>query len=1066
MNLSYPLRELPVLEESDVVVCGGSLAGVALAVTFARQGRRVVIVEPRTYLGREITATQRPWVRVTNSYTAGAALPEPLARCVAAGNTQPAHGEFPLVMDAVKTSLEDALLEAGVVLIYASLPVAVISDQEHIHVVIGNKSGRQVLSCRLLVDATETAVACRAAGAHFAPAAGQIYTLTLEFTGIGPLPGTSLEVPPDLGVLDNRLLFHAGYRDNGHWLVECPFALPAHTASALDLTQREVTARRRAMQVAAHLLTHVPAFAKAYLATVGYELAGPLTPPLAGGTPSWASTLTGVALQPGQLTLADFAAPQPGVWTLHAARVEASLAAHFAEPAHACTLGAALATQLDQHWDACCAGATADDTPRPAMEPPLTALEIREPPQPQRGRAYPHQAIPPQALPALTTTDVLVVGGGTSGATAAYTAGRAGLRTALVDMNPGLGGTGTYGGIHTYWYGRRVGFSAEVMSMVDAMHDKLGLDRLGGPLPTWNIEAKIQALLDATDQAGVEMILNALVIGAVVEGNHVRGVVVATRWGPVALLAAAVIDASGDGDVAAYAGARYVYGSERDHTVMYTYMAQVAQPGRPRNVKTGMVDVANIVDYTRAILDERRRRKERDHDHGIYMAPRESRHIRADLVMSLTDQLVRRAWPDVINIAFSNNDIKGQSSSDWVMIGLISPNLEIEIPYRALIPNGLENILVVGKAYSATHDALAAPRMQPDLENLGGVGALAAAQAIRNQVPLRAIDVRALQTELVQAGVLPSRVLTRTLMPLAFTDEELAQLAGELDATRPLYDYSDMELNVPFEGRIPLVDLLCAGPQAVPVLEQALATAEGPRQLLLAKALALVGSRAGVPVLIAAAEQALSADQLPVRTARIRHAGFPPDQNAAPDVAFVLHALTAARDARALPLWERIVGLLAGVTQAEVLDRDMAYYYYVVSVCFGAERLGDPAAAPLLRRLHSYPLFRQRVRKTGFEPDWLDERMAYLELVIGRALARCGDPEGFVILINYLDDNRALLTEHAHTELIAITGQDLGKDAAAWGQWLELEGESLGARPWQQPSDPVLAWDEKILIEP
>ncbi|WP_425283883.1 FAD-dependent oxidoreductase [Lihuaxuella thermophila] len=52
-------------------------------------------------------------------------------------------------------------------------------------------------------------------------------------------------------------------------------------------------------------------------------------------------------------------------------------------------------------------------------------------------------------------------------------------------------------------------------------------------------------------------------------------------------------------------------------------------------------------------------------------------------------------------------------------MGCIPPNLLIEIPYRMLLPKGLDGILVIGKAISATHDALPAIRMQADLENLG-----------------------------------------------------------------------------------------------------------------------------------------------------------------------------------------------------------------------------------------------------------------------------------------------------------------------------------------------------------
>jgi hypothetical protein len=329
-------------------------------------------------------------------------------------------------------------------------------------------------------------------------------------------------------------------------------------------------------------------------------------------------------------------------------------ATSLGEPVAACNLAANFAQALNQHWSSASTLAELASEPLPLEDKqPTSSLFIRESKQPQRGQRYAWCEASPLPLATVKQSEVLVVGGGTSGATAAMTAGAQGVTTVLVEMNPGLGGTGTYGGIHTYWFGRRVGFAANVMALVDEMHDHLGHDRQSGPLPTWNIEAKIEALLRANWANGVDIALNTLVIGTIVEetdaGLAVRGIAAATRYGPVALLGQVVIDASGDGDVAAYAGADYVYGAERDHSLMYTYMAQVAQPGRPRNVKTSMIDVTNIEDYTRAIIDERRRRKERDHDHGIYMAPRESRHIKADTVLSLTDQLIKRCWPDVVN---------------------------------------------------------------------------------------------------------------------------------------------------------------------------------------------------------------------------------------------------------------------------------------------------------------------------------------------------------------------------------------------------------------------------------
>jgi hypothetical protein len=538
----------------------------------------------------------------------------------------------------------------------------------------------------------------------------------------------------------------------------------------------------------------------------------------------------------------------------------------------------------------------------------------------------------------------------------------------------------------------------------------------------------------------------------------------------MALLSDVVIDATGDGDVAAFAGADYVYGSEREHNVMYAYLPQIPSPGRPRNVKTSMVDTTNIADYNRALLAERRRGLEGDHDHGVYIGPRESRHIRGDVVLTFTDQLTLRSFPDVAFIAFSNHDMKGESTSDWIRMGLQAPNLEIEIPYRALIPRGLEHILVVGKAYSATHDALAGPRMMPDLENLGGVAATAAAMAVKSGKSLREIDVRALQERLVAVGALPEHVLTRTLGPLAYSQEELARMIDGLDPHKPLQTYSDAEVGEHQEGRVPVVDLMCAGPRVIPLLAQALERAEeqgdSPRQVLLARMLSILGSTAGVEVLVSTLEEQLSHGELPGRDVEVRHAGrHPPNQGAAPDAANLLYALGMAQDPRALPIWRRIAELLDGAGEDEILDPVKAWYYYVSYTAYGAERLGDPAAIPILSRLHSYPPLHHRGVRRGFEADFLPERLAYLEILIGRALARCGSPEGYLILINYLDDVRALLAEHAHAELVAISGQDWGKSMAAWSAWLEREDDALEPVPWTGPTEPVAAWGDDILIE-
>ncbi|MEK7407352.1 MAG: FAD-dependent oxidoreductase [Acidobacteriota bacterium] len=1064
---------LPVLRSGEVVIAGGSFAGVAAALELARVHRKVVLVEPRTYLGREATATLRPWVarkeplpavvqactgvenpfQYLNPYLNPAALP--------AITYTPSGHEIALKLDKVKLSLEDQLLAAGVELIYASFPVGLYLEGKALAgLIIGNKSGRQILPCRMILDTTETAVVARLAGAAFEPSPGGAqFTRTIEFEGVQPLGESSLPVPAELGIAGDRVALHRGYRGEGHVLVECALSLPVGDFEPADAMRREIEARRRTMQVASHLVNQAPAFHKAFLAATSYELSGPHTSPMKGPAPEWAGGLGSVEAPAlgadGRMPLAALAGPVRGVWCLEAARVKPSQTALLRDAVAAALVGEAFAKAAAAHWDAMSSGAVSAE---PAAPPAVTAaageLEVMEPESPQRGRRYELRAVPPEEAPVFREVDVLVVGGGTSGATAAAVAAREGVKTLVVEMNPGLGGTGTIAGVDSYWFGRRVGFAARVTEKVKEVHQSIRYDPGKGNTPRWNIEAKMFALLREAEQAGAEVLFNAIATAAIVEGNQVRGAVLATRYGPRAVLAKVTIDATGDGDVAVSAGAESVYCSSMDHFGMWCNFAQFITPGRNTNHFTGSVDTGNIDDATRSILAGRRRGNN-CHDHGVYLAARESRHILADTVLTLTDELRQRAWPDVVNIHYSNHDAKGKSCSQWTHVGLIPPHLEIEIPYRILLPKGLENILIGGKAISATHDGLASIRMQADIETLGGIEGLAAAKAVREGKTPRRIDVGELQQRLVQEGILPKEVLTRKLKPRRYTDAELKQLVAAMMGDQPLLAYQKMDMFEVLRSRIPFVEVSTAGPRVVPLLEAALETARASPRVVAAKALALYGSRAAVPTLVGEIEKVLSvARKVPPRTNDINHAGFPPDIGAMPDVVYLIYALGMTRDRRALGVWRRVAEIL-DPREEDFRDRVRSAFSYVDSVCFGAERLGDPEAIPILERLHAYPTLRDQGSGRGFQPDYFKERQAMCELAIGKALSRCGSAKGVALVIGYLDDNRAALAEQAHSHLVRIAGRDYGKDSGLWTAWLERVKESLAPQPLMQDLDTV-----------
>jgi hypothetical protein len=1053
---------LPVLRKADVVVIGGSVAGVAAALQFARAGRKVVLVEHRIYLGREVSATLKPWVDL-GKLASSRQVPELIAACLKKQATAEAEGEIPLWMDAFKVTLENLLLEAGVELVYAALPTEAIMIAGDIRgVVIGNKSGRQAILGRLVLDTTATAVVARIAGAEFAPEAASDFHFIrmMEMEGVGHLEVSALEVPAELGIAGNRLTIHAGYRGNGHVLVECPMELKAGKLDLEGMMQREIEARHRTMRVATYLVQTISKFKDAKLGICGYELDGWQTTQMAGPIPAWAREIKDLEFSDKNQTairvsLGNFAGPVKGLWCLNeAARLEDRWRNLLRDPVDAALAGSAFArTLIPTLGNGELSGA--DETGYGIPDYPPHGLEVKSQDSPQRGRFYERLTVAPVQVPVLRESDFLVVGGGTCGATCANSAGCEGAKTILLELCPGLGGTGTIGGVCAYWYGRYwAGFALRNTNLVDAVHKSIHwptpANELNGP---WNIEAKMYALLKDAEQSGVELFFNTITIAAVLQDNQVRGVVAATPYGPMAVLSKITADTTGDGDVAAFAGAKFFYGAARDHYPMWFNLAQYLRPTESRWHFGHTVDVSNIDDYTRAILIGRRRGP-KCHDHGNYIATRESRHIMGDVVLTLTDMLRHRAWPDVINLGAGQMDCHRRVASNWIRVGLLMPILPTEMPYRALLPRGLENILVGGKAFSGTHDALYNMRNQPEMENLGGAMGVAAAYAVRDGVSPRRVDLRKVQKRLTQAGTLLPEMLIRQINDDPLDEAAIRAFVKQLDG-RHLSAWEDIpmakESDPHYREKIPFVEICTADPAlAVPILEQEMAEATGDRQLRLAQALAMFGSKAGVPVLIAAIERSIASGKVPLRTSdqgekdegAVEHTGIgiptPP--------ADLVYSLGMTRDPLALAVWNQLGALVT--PEPEDFSNELPWpFHYVDSICYGAELLGDPAAIPILKKIHSQSTLQNQSAKKGFQIDFDLEKRALTEVTLARTLARLGSTEGYETLIDYLDDNRANLAEFAHMSLEELTECNNGKNPRAWRQWLDGARGSLRPIP-------------------
>lgn len=159
-------------------------------------------------------------------------------------------------------------------------------------------------------------------------------------------------------------------------------------------------------------------------------------------------------------------------------------------------------------------------------------------------------------------TDVLVLGSGPSGFAAAYTAAKNGAKVILVEQSGDVGGIST-SGMMSHWTGDCGSpLYRELLRRSAAMNEGEHKDKI-----TITIDPeKLKTLyLEMLDEVGVKLMLYTFVMDAICDGDKILGATAVNKSGMTDIYARITIDATGDGDVAARAGAEFVLGREEDN---------------------------------------------------------------------------------------------------------------------------------------------------------------------------------------------------------------------------------------------------------------------------------------------------------------------------------------------------------------------------------------------------------------------------------------------------------------------------------------------------------------------
>lgn len=404
---------------------------------------------------------------------------------------------------------------------------------------------------------------------------------------------------------------------------------------------------------------------------------------------------------------------------------------------------------------------------------------------------------PARAIPVHAETDVVVVGGGPAGFCAAIAAARCGAKTLLIERFAYAGGTATaslMGNINGYRNQKKPdttqtvkGIAAEVIFAlrdIDGLgvspyeQDEYDMDR--GEL-SYSYAVDTEKLkfvcLRMLVEAGVDLLFHTVAVDVIMDGDKLKGVIIENKSGRQAVFAGVVVDASGDADIAARAGVPF-WQVKKDEAprmndnLMYKICCPSVTAGQklPGVVvgKTAILwgpggivmDGCNASELSAAEVEVRQKVYEHFEEMKtkvpafqdaliVETAPmigiRQTRFVEGEYKITADDAINGTRFDDVVAI----------SSCPIIHYYGYRRYLEHEgydIPYRSLVPKNVDNLLVAGRCISSEQQPYESHRAMAPIMAIGHAAGVAASLASNSKVAPRVLDVKTVQTTLIEQG--------------------------------------------------------------------------------------------------------------------------------------------------------------------------------------------------------------------------------------------------------------------------------------------------------------------------